>query len=117
MKLDADYPATFDIDVSSLMAMVTVHRLEEIGHAPLNRSRAGSSTGIHRTSSAAFGLNDLFISVGANEWFLTNGFIARSELCLCKVGRACNILSHRDNDESLGFFQSWGFKAALAQAF
>ena len=76
MKLDADYPATFDIDVSSLMAMVTVHRLEEIGHAPLNRSR----TGCDRTSSAAPGLNDLFISVGADEWFFgaTNGFIART---------------------------------------
>ena len=39
--------------------------LEEIGHAPLNRSR----TGCDRTSSAASGLNDLFISVGADEWF------------------------------------------------
>ena len=50
--------------------------LEEIGHAPLNRSR----TGCDRTSSAASGLNDLLISVGADEWFFgaTNGFIART---------------------------------------
>ena len=57
--------------------------LEEIGHAPLHRS----TTGCDRTSSAGAsglhtGLNDLFISVGTNEWFLrsqaTNGFIART---------------------------------------